>query len=362
MKVESISVKKFAAFADAQLSFVPGINVFIGENGMGKSHLMKLMYAILKVQGTSSMKKAIAQVQSKQTCDREMYEKIARVFKPDDDQVGRLVRRKVGRNKATVELATVTKGKTTFEFTSTNNLSCKQQLQSVAGFKPIFIPSREALAMYEGFIHAYQERELAFDETYYDLCMSLSANPLRGPRATQVAALSEPLEKIIGGRVVLEGGRFYVKSFHGEGNLEAHLLAEGFRKLASLLRLISNGELPAGGVLFWDEPEANLNPTLVRAVVGLLRQLAAKGVQVFVATHDFLLSNELSLDAEYRKGKQAPSIRFFALYREREKDGTQVESADSLAAIANNAILREFAAHYDREEQLARAELAQKKE
>jgi hypothetical protein len=41
----------------------------------------------------------------------------------------------------------------------------------------LFLPSREFLSAYEGFIAAYQARELSFDETYYDLCVALSAAP-----------------------------------------------------------------------------------------------------------------------------------------------------------------------------------------
>ncbi len=36
--------------------------------------------------------------------------------------------------------------------------------------------------MYEGFVAAYSDRELSFDETYYDLCVALSANPIKGKR------------------------------------------------------------------------------------------------------------------------------------------------------------------------------------
>src|SRR5690349_18691893 len=42
---KSLRLVNFTAFADAQLEFTPGINVIIGENGTGKTHLMKAMYA-----------------------------------------------------------------------------------------------------------------------------------------------------------------------------------------------------------------------------------------------------------------------------------------------------------------------------
>ena len=44
----------------------------------------------------------------------------------------------------------------------------------------IFIPSREVLAMYEGFIGAYQHSRLSFSEVYYDTCVALNAPLSRG--------------------------------------------------------------------------------------------------------------------------------------------------------------------------------------
>ncbi len=48
------------------------------------------------------------------------------------------------------------------------------------GASAIFLPTREVLAMYEGFAAAYQDRELSFDETYYDACVALGRGALRG--------------------------------------------------------------------------------------------------------------------------------------------------------------------------------------
>ena len=42
-------------------------------------------------------------------------------------------------------------------------------------------------------------------------------------------------------------------------NMEMPLVAEGWRKLAMLVRLIATGSLLDKGCLFWDEPESNLN-------------------------------------------------------------------------------------------------------
>jgi len=342
MKVESLKLKKFSVFYDVSLDFSKGLNVFIGANATGKSHAMKLLYSILKT-------REIAQQDHISELSRiaaRLKEKLAGVFQPDRKEPGRLVRRRVGRGSCKVVLET-SSGKFSFKLTRSGNLTVESD--SLENVKPsLFIPSREAVAMYHGFVDAYDKRELSFDETYSDLCKSLSGRLTRGPRLRQAAELVEPLEEILGGKVSIEGGRFQVYS--GDGILEAHLLAEGFRKIAGLVHLINNGSLMANGTLFWDEPEANLNPRLITQIAKTLRILADRGVQVFVATHDYLLSHELSLAVEYQTKPKAPTC-FFAFQRD-NSGAVTVQAGDTLADLRHNPILDEFAAHYDRERDL----------
>ena len=45
--LNSVSVKNLTVFAEANFEFSPQLNVIVGENGVGKSHLLKLPYATL---------------------------------------------------------------------------------------------------------------------------------------------------------------------------------------------------------------------------------------------------------------------------------------------------------------------------
>jgi len=343
VKIQSIDVERFTLFREIEdLQFSPGINVLIGANATGKSHLMKLLYSVVHTAYTAEKDQAA----DESLVSARLKEKLAMVFRPADLQTNRLVHRRRGRGSAKVRLVTDC-GEFAFRLTTSSNLyvdgNSIEQTEA-----PIFIPSREALAMYTGFIQAYKNRELSFDETYYDICVALSGTLAKGARLGRAAELAAPLEAILGGRVRLTNDRFHVYS--GDGFIEAHLLAEGFRKIASIVHLINNGSLMDKGILFWDEPEANLNPELTTRICAALRQLAASGVQVFLATHDYLLSQELSLATEYKTAPEVP-IRFFALSRTGEERVT-VESGEALADLRHNAILEEFAAHYEREQKL----------
>lgn len=340
MKISKVEINKFTTFKNAEFDFCPGVNVLIGRNGTGKSHLLKLLYTTLEAA------RAGQDVESAHNAfSSRLGRKLAGVFRPDEESIGRLVSRTVGRSKASVKIATDI-GTCAFRVTTQGNVHVESEFAE----RPepaVFLPSREALAMFEGFIQAYEERQLSFDETYRDLCIRLTGSQLRGTRLAKVAKLVEPLEAHLEGKVRLYGSRFYLLS-EQTGSLEAHLLAEGLRKIASLVHLMLNGSLATNGFLFWDEPEANLNPHLVSSIAKSLRQIAAFGVQVFVSTHDYLLTSELSLFSESEAKTKSPvATRFFTLTRDKN-DGVIVDQGDTLADLARNPILEEFALHYDR--------------
>ncbi len=348
--LESASIQMFGLFADETFHFSPGINVFIGPNGCGKSFLIKLLYTLVRECGQSPSNGSVLEIDK---LENRLASKLAGVFRPDGSHIGRLVQRKSGNRSAQIG-ARFSDGKAcSFKLSSHDKISNAKsnvgQLQEAA-----FLPSREVLSMYEGFIAAYKKRELSFDETYNDICVALSASQLRGKRDCMQDSLVKPLEKEIRGTVSLEGGRFYVSG--DDGSIEAHLLSEGWRKLAALAQLIINGTLRSNGFLFWDEPEANLNPRMVVQISETLMRLANQGTQVFVVSHDYLLTTRLSLGSEYPNEipeEHRCPIKFFGLVRQgSDGKGVEVSSGSKLSDLESNPILTEYAELYDYEGRL----------
>ncbi len=345
--LKSATIRKFGLFTDDTLEFSPGINVFIGRNGCGKSHLLKLLYTLVKVCGDRPGHDSVLEAEK---LENRLSRKLAGVFRPESDRIGRLVQRGMGRGTAKIE-ATFTNGKgCAFSLSRYDKVS---EAEGNVGrlHEAAFLPSREVLALFEGFIAAYQKRELSFDETFYDICVALSAGQIRGRRDRLLDTLVKPLEEEIRGKVSLEGGRFYVTGT--DGGIEAHLVSEGWRKLAALAQLIVNGTLTKNGFLFWDEPEANLNPKMVVQLSDTLLRLAHQGIQIFVVSHDYLLTTRLSLASEYpdaiSEDLRCP-VKFFGLVRRGgDEKGVAVSSGDKLADLHDNPILAEYSALYDYE-------------
>lgn len=304
--LKSLKVKNFTVFEDATLEIASGLNVFIGENGLGKSHLLKLPYSIMAVSAEEGKKPGSSEP-SKAILQTRIAQKLVGVMRPE--ALGRLTRRSVGRIKTEVQMrfkepalgvdfsfATQSKSEVSIE-------RCPVKWLSKA---PVFLPTRELLTIYPSFVSIYDAHYLEFEETWRDTCVLLGAPALKGARETRSRQLLKPLEEAMGDKVVLENGRFYL------GHMEMPLVAEGLRKLAMLVRLIATGSLFEGGYLFWDEPETNLNPKLVKLIAKVILHLCSEGIQVFIATHSLFLLKELEILSMTKEFKNIDK-RFFAL-------------------------------------------------
>ncbi|MDR1981710.1 MAG: AAA family ATPase [Tannerellaceae bacterium] len=336
--IEYIDLNDFTCFDENELIFCSGINVLIGKNGTGKTHIMKCLAASLKANEDFKM----ATSQTKDRYGEIVTDRLMSYFKPDS--LGRLVKKHKGaayvRMKVNNEILS-------FSFSDAMKLVKTENNRYFNLPSSLYIPPREMFSLYEGFLSLYEKREVSFDGTYVELARALNAPLLKGESYQKVKKrLLDPLLNYWDVDVFKKNNRFYIKDETGE--YEAHLVAEGLRKIASLICLVSNEELVPDSILFIDEPESNLNPSLISIVTKFLLLLANNGVQIFLATHDYLLTHQLSLNAEYRGFKEhVPEMKFFSL----DKSGGSVviEEGDSLSDIQNNSILDEYAGFYDME-------------
>ena len=141
------------------------------------------------------------------------------------------------------------------------------------------------------------------------------------------------------GTVVVKGEEFFLRR---HGDLEFTLLAEGIRKLGLLYLLIQNGSLAEGSVLFWDEPETNLNPSLFKPVIEILLQLQRIGVQVLLATHDYVILKEIDLQT-----RDTDRVAYHALYQ--QDSAVSIDTSHDYRHIHKNAITETFDDLYNRE-------------
>ncbi|RMH39590.1 MAG: AAA family ATPase [Deltaproteobacteria bacterium] len=333
MSLTRIKLERFTAFEQLDVELSPGINIFIGENGTGKTHLLKVAYAACDITKTKASFAA----------------KLIRTFLPYQRRIGRLVHRTGKSSRAAVEIY---RGGTKLRISFSNHATEPSSARitgkdgwTAAEIESAYIPVKEMLANAPGFLSLYELREIEFEEIYRDIILRAFRDILRGPHNDWRRNLLRIIQTDIQGKVIRKEETFFLRN--KQGNLEFTLLAEGMRKLALLWLLIQNGTLLDGSVLFWDEPEANLNPKKMGTLVEILLELQRMGVQILLATHDYVLLKEFDL-----RMKAGDRVRFHSLYRD-DHGTVRHHATEDFLHMHPNAISGTFADLYERDVQRA---------
>jgi energy-coupling factor transporter ATP-binding protein EcfA2 len=347
--LKRMTLKNLTVFSEADLKFGQNLNVIIGENGAGKTHLLKMIYSVLAV-GAEEQRKLKRgfpplSLPTKSFLQTRLADKLVNVFRPE--LLGRLVKRKQGRERCDIRLVfEQSEWDIAFSFASNSKseVSIETLPENWIDVFPTYLPTRELLTIYPNFISVYEGHYLEFEETWRDTCLLLGRLVQKGSKEERVRELLGSLEKAMGGTIELDkNGRFYLRN--DSGRMEMPLVAEGLRKLGMLARLIATGALLDKGYLFWDEPEANLNPVLIKQVANSILDLCDAGIQVFIATHSLFLLRELEILLSDKTYKHIEA-RFFGLHQ--AEDGVKIDQGSSADDIGDIAALDEELAQSDR--------------
>ncbi|WP_312966558.1 AAA family ATPase [Stutzerimonas kunmingensis] len=362
--LKTLTLENFTVFASDSLYFGPGLNVIVGENGTGKTHLLKAGYLLSAIH-ESQVKNRTAILDEK--IEAHVTERLLNIYKVDkvESLISRTAQGAAGLS-ATVNghipsvsvsmphepapnpfpnqqdwLFQLIPGK---QGAKVKFIEPHYSISSNATYgEAVYLPSKEMLSFFEGFSALYQRREVSFDETFFDLAVKLEIARLK-ELPEPVKTLLALLKEVVGGELKLDGGRFYT-AIKGKQRQEITLLAEGLRKLATLMRLLENGSLQVGGTLFWDEPETNLNPRLIKLIARVICHLSQQGIQVILATHSLFLLKELEILSASEAFANIEK-RFFAL--KPGPDGVEVEQGDALDDLQTLVLLDEELEQSDR--------------
>lgn len=343
--IKEIQLENFTTFNSTTVSFAKNINILCGMNGVGKTHLMKVLYSVC---ATSK------DLEQNKKYDEILADKLIGVFRPDE--LGRLVRRKPGRTRTNVKISLSNKSSLEFSLSTNSTKMVKtkvdQKFSNISN--AVFIPVKEIISATENFAALYEEYHIAFEETYYDLNKQLLKPLKKGPTNSMQKNLLKTLEEVIDGKVVQENGRFYFMK-PKQGKLEMGLLAEGYRKIATIFFLIANGTLKKDSILFWDEPESNMNPKMIPIITDLFIELSKMGVQLFITTHDYFLLKRLGMFAEYKNEKTKLDISFISMYKDyiaEDSEDITIESVKQVKDLNRNPIEEAFLNLYNEQQEL----------
>ncbi|MFI3214204.1 MAG: AAA family ATPase [Eubacteriales bacterium] len=326
MSIASIKLENFTVFEKIEIDFSKGINVLIGENGTGKTHLLKVICG-----------------------DKGKDVKISDYFKgetvrktPKIESVLKNIGLLEGTEELTIEQAEIIKSlleQKINESSTDEIIKFEEQIQiqkiDIKGKldKFVFIPAKEMLSHSKGLLPMLKKysKDMPFDKSLLDIIevaqyWKIDSVPDIGK------AILPKLETIIGGKVILDNdGEFSIKKTDGY-LIKFSMEAEGIKKIAVLWQLIMNESITKDSVLFWDEPEANINPKLLRDVAEILLELSRNGVQIFVASHNYIFAKYMEVLM-----KDSDDVIFHSLYK--TDNGVKCESNRNFRELKHNSIL-----------------------
>ncbi|MBI4708129.1 MAG: AAA family ATPase [Candidatus Omnitrophica bacterium] len=341
MAIEKIKLKNFTVFEDINIDFCKGINIFIGENGAGKTHLLKVLYFFMHELGADYGSIVFGDLFGRVSCSTNIIRNLddcngIAEFSCTIDGNEESLRLDVSRNKKDLISRISVSDKRISPKNATNSNSIYIHFGPLRSWqkneskpKSIFIPAKEMLSHSKSLLALDHERNIPFDKTLIDIVAKAELG-----ESKSISQLSQKLldclSDIIDGEVIYENDTFYMIKKNGL-RIEFSMEADGLCKFGLLWKLIRNSLIEKDTILFWDEPETNINPQLIPDLVEILLELQRNGVQIFLATHDCNLAKYFEV-----KQKKEDSIVYYNLFK--TKNGVQYTKAVTYGDIVNNPI------------------------
>lgn len=312
MPITSIEIENFTVFESLNIEFGEGINILVGENGTGKTHLLKLLYFFTH------------------NFETNLFLDFRYMFL---DDFAKVIRNHKGKSKILCLIDGEKKEIIINEPAKFGNSTGNSALFGHSAVNvvcdAVFIPAKEMLSHSKGFLALERERQIPFDKTLIDIVAKAQLGETREISDFQ-SRLLKSIFKVIDGEVIYENDAFYIKKENGI-KVEFSMEAEGLRKFGLFWKLIRNGLIKKDTIVFWDEPEANINPQLIPTLVDIILELQRNGVQIFIATHEYNLAKYFEV---YRKNEDR--VQYHSLFK--TENGVSTKMALRYRDIYNNPI------------------------
>ena len=328
------NVTVFRAFAWANIS---NVNLVIGENDTGKSNLLRMLYAV------SRSFQEFTRIDDGAPAGRWsdlLAKKLQWTFQPPELELGKIVRK--GEDRLRVQCTFREHGRADFSFGKDTTSEIRNADADIGAAEAeigpqfvhtLFFPPKEVLTTLKAIASTREQRQIrGFGDTYYDLITALRQPQNYDEKAQELERVQDALDNMFPGKIRQreEGGFEYRR---GPGRYDMTQTAEGIKKIGTLAHLLRNGEIQRGSILFFDEPSANLNPKSILRLVELLFALGRAGVQVFVATHSYVVLKQFQLLAREHEERTPLCVL------SREDDEIEAEHVDLRDRIPENPIV-----------------------
>lgn len=333
-KIESIELNNYGMIKKLECDSFSNINLIIGENGAGKTFLLKSMYSALRT--LEDFQKG-DDIRSEKDI---LSEKLRWTFQTD--KIGDIVNKNDGM-LLSFDMR-INNEKFSYSF-GKDSVSVMKVLNNNIGHKDgnsVFIPAKEVLSLFNIIFKSREiDRMFGFDDTYYDLVKALNVAPVQEKRYIKFEESRKRLNKIIKGNIDFDDNSRKWTYKKGKSSFSIGVTPEGVKKIAILDRLLSNGYLDENSIIFFDEIESALHPRAISDLLDIIDMLANDmNIQVFIASHSYFVIKKLCLIALKRK----QSVTCLSL-----SDKNKIEINDLYNGMPDNSIIDESIRLYEEE-------------
>jgi AAA15 family ATPase/GTPase len=327
--IESIELRNFTVFKNFKVNFSKGINIITGENGTGKTQLLKAIYADTQISKSKNIDDISKYFKSANVNDAFFVKQLKPLFL---EVKASNITNKSDKHYLMGKLNSNINGRIS---TSGSDHECSYEISYPSKeINCVFIPAKDMLTHSKGLVSmADKFHEFPFDKTLIDIVKIAAQWQLKEPPKIALKILPI-LEKMMGGKVVIENEEFYVKKNNGD-MVNFAVEAEGLKKIGLLWQLLMNENITEDSILLWDEPEANINPKFIPDLVEVLIELQKNGVQIFLTTHNYIFAKYFEV-----KRSENDEIMYYSLYK--TNYGVKCENNSSFTDLKNNSIMDTF--------------------
>lgn len=291
--ISKINLENFGPISKLTLPQAGKINLILGENGTGKTFLLKALYAAMRTLELHRRGK------EHRTAAELLSEKLYWTFQCD--RIGELVKR--GEKTLTFEMELDSK-RFYYQFgkDTTRQIAALECYAEPRPENSIFLPAKEVVSIHEIILKSREDDQaFGFDDTYLDLARALRQQPRQGRNYRAFATSRKRLKSLIGGNLQFDKGSNVWNFKVGNQKFPIGVTAEGVKKISILDILLSNRYLSSNSVIFIDEPESALHPQAISKLLDIVHILSTLGLQFFMASHSYFVIKKLHLLAIQHK-------------------------------------------------------------
>ncbi|MDO9048016.1 MAG: AAA family ATPase [Methylobacter sp.] len=351
--LNSVQIKNFGPLNQLDWQSLGSINLVIGNNGSGKSFLLKAMYSAVRT--LEDYKRG----DNPDSAAEILFKKLYWTFQPE--KIGDLVTKPSDTALSFSLMLDQQNFSYSFGKDTTKAISALENRVLPRTSNSVFLPAKEVLSLHHIILESREQgKQFGFDDTYLDLARALqipqkkrmfavdvsqyhsdyiSPLPTRGCDSKDFRQSRKLLKDMIDGEIEYDKTENRWNFKRGNQRFSIGVTAEGVKKVAILDTLLGNGYLSENSIIFIDEPESALHPEAISKLLDIIAILAKHGIQFFLVSHSYFVIKKLFLVAQEQKF----SIPVLS------KEGDSWQQSDLLDEMPDNPIINESIRLYEEE-------------